>query len=326
MKKPVRVTVTGAAGQISYSLLFRIAAGQMLGSDQPVILQLLEVTPALKALQGVVMELDDCAFPLVTKIDISDDANTAFKDADYALLVGAKPRGPGMERADLLAANGGIFKVQGKAINDHANRAIKVLVVGNPANTNAWTCMVSAPDINPRQFTAMTRLDHNRAVAQLAAKTGSTVADIRKVTIWGNHSTTQYPDLSQTVVNGKAALSCVERAWYENEYIPRVAKRGAEIIDARGASSAASAANAALEHIRDWVLGTRADDWTSMGIPSDGSYGIEKGLMYSFPVTCESGDYQIVQGLAIDDFSRKRMQATETELKEERAAIQKLVG
>ena len=272
------------------------------------------------------MELEDCAFPLVSKIEISDDPKIAFKDVNYALLVGAKPRGPGMERADLLAANGGIFKVQGKAINDHANRDVKVLVVGNPANTNAWTCMVSAPEVNPRQFTAMTRLDHNRAVAQLAAKTNSTVSEIKQVTIWGNHSTTQYPDLSQTLVKGKAALSSVDRAWYENEYIPRVAKRGAEIIDARGASSAASAANAALEHMRDWALGTAADDWTSMGIPSDGSYGIEKGLMYSFPVRCTNGDYAIVQGLAIDDFSRKRMQATENELKEERAAIQKLVG
>ena len=326
MKKPVKIAVTGAAGQIAYSLLFRIAAGQMLGADQPVILQLLEVTPALKALQGVVMELEDCAFPLVGKIEISDDPKIAFKDVNYALLVGAKPRGPGMERADLLAANGGIFKVQGKAINDHASRDVKVLVVGNPANTNAWTCMVSAPEVNPRQFTAMTRLDHNRAVAQLAAKTNSTVSEIKQVTIWGNHSTTQYPDLSQTLVKGKAALSSVDRAWYENEYIPRVAKRGAEIIDARGASSAASAANAALEHMRDWALGTAADDWTSMGIPSDGSYGIEKGLIYSFPVRCTNGDYAIVQGLAIDDFSRKRMQATENELKEERAAIQKLVG
>jgi len=326
MKKPVRVAVTGAAGQISYSLLFRIASGQMLGADQPVILQLLEVTPAMKALQGVVMELDDCAFPLVNRIEISDDPNIAFRDAEYALLVGAKPRGPGMERADLLAANGGIFKVQGKAINDNANRNVKVLVVGNPANTNAWTCMTAAPDINPRQFTAMTRLDHNRAVAQLAAKTGSEVSQIRKVTIWGNHSTTQYPDLSQALVKGKPALSQIERAWYENDYIPRVAKRGAEIIDARGASSAASAANAALEHMRDWALGTPADDWTSMGVLSDGSYGIEKGLMYSFPVRCRNGEYEIVQGLAVDEFSRKRMEITANELKEERAAIQKLIG
>lgn len=326
MKKPVRVTITGAAGQISYALLFRIASGQMLGMDQPVRLQLLEVTPAMKALQGTVMELDDCAFPLLSSTEITDDPNVAFKDTDFALLVGAKPRGPGMERSDLLAANGGIFKVQGKAINDHASRSIRALVVGNPANTNAWTCAHYAPDINPRQFTAMTRLDHNRAVAQLAAKTGAAVTDVRKVMIWGNHSTTQYPDLSQAEVRGAKALAGLERAWYENEYIPRVAKRGAEIIDARGASSAASAANAALEHMRDWVAGTAADDWTSMAVSSDGSYGIEKGLMYSFPVRCEGGDYSIVQGLPIDDFSRHRMTLTENELKEERDAIRKLVG
>jgi malate dehydrogenase len=325
MKTPVRVTVTGAAGQISYSLLFRIASGQMLGPDQPVRLQLLEVTPAMKALQGVVMELDDCAFPLVQSIDITDDPNIAFKDTNFALLVGAKPRGPGMERSDLLAANGGIFKVQGKAINDHASRDIKVLVVGNPANTNAWTCMTYAPDINPRQFTAMTRLDHNRAVAQLAQKAGASVSDVRQLMIWGNHSTTQYPDLSQATVAGKPALSLVDRSWYETDYIPKVAKRGAAIIDARGASSAASAANAALEHMRDWVAGTAADDWTSMAVPSDGSYGIEKGLMYSFPVRCKGGDYEIVQGLPIDDFSRARMTATENELKEERDAIRSLV-
>ncbi len=326
MKPSVRVTVTGAAGQISYSLLFRIAAGEMLGPDQPVVLQLLEVTPAMKALNGVAMELDDCAFPLLTGIEMSDDANVAFKDARYALLVGARPRGPGMERSDLLAANGGIFKVQGKAINAHADRGIQVIVVGNPANTNAWTCMKSAPDINPAQFTAMTRLDHNRAIAQLAAKTGKTVADIRKVTIWGNHSTTQYPDLSQATVAGKPALGMVDRAWYENDYIPQVAKRGAAIIDARGASSAASAANAALEHMRDWALGTPADDWVSMGIPSDGSYGIEPGMMYSFPVTCAGGKYSIVQNLAIDEFSRKRMDATAAELKEESTAIEQLLG
>ncbi|HMM77706.1 MAG TPA: malate dehydrogenase [Gammaproteobacteria bacterium] len=326
MKKPARVTVTGAAGQISYSLLFRIASGQMLGPEQPVRLQLLEVTPAMKALAGVVMELDDCAFPLVDSIDITDDPNVAFRDTNYALLVGAKPRGPGMERSDLLAANGGIFKVQGKAINDHASRDIKVLVVGNPANTNAWTCMSYAPDIDSRQFTAMTRLDHNRAVAQLAQKTGATVAQVKKVAIWGNHSTTQYPDLSQASVGGKPALSLVERGWYENDYIPKVAKRGAAIIDARGASSAASAANAALEHMRDWVAGTPGDDWTSMAVPSDGSYGIDKGLMYSFPVRCKNGDYEIVQGLPVDEFSRARMVATENELKEERDAIQKLVS
>lgn len=325
MKSPVRVTVTGAAGQISYSLLFRIAAGEMLGADQPVILQLLEVTPAMKALNGVAMELDDCAFPLLAGIEMSDDANVAFDKARYALLVGARPRGPGMERSDLLAANGGIFKVQGKAINEKADRAIQVIVVGNPANTNAWTCMKSAPDINPAQFTAMTRLDHNRAKAQLAAKTGKAVSDIRKITIWGNHSTTQYPDLSQATVAGKAALTQVERSWYENDYIPLVAKRGAAIIEARGASSAASAANAALDHMRDWALRTPADDWVSMAIPSDGSYGIEKGMMYSFPVTCAGGKYTIVPNLPIDEFSRKRMDATAAELKEESTAIQQLL-
>ena len=326
MKSPVRVTVTGAAGQISYALLFRIAAGEMLGREQPLILQLLEVTPAMKALQGVAMELDDCAFPLLSSIEMSDDPNVAFKNAQVALLVGARPRGPGMERSDLLAANGGIFKVQGKAINDHAARDIKVIVVGNPANTNAWTCMKSAPDIAPTQFTAMTRLDHNRAKAQLAAKTGAAVSDIKKVTIWGNHSTTQYPDLSQATVAGKPALEAIPRTWYESDYIPRVAKRGAEIIEARGASSAASAANAALEHMRDWVLGTPAGDWVSMGIASDGSYGIEKSMMYSFPVTCSGGQYSVVQGLAIDDFSRKRMDATAAELKEESVAIEQLLA
>ncbi|MEM7540837.1 MAG: malate dehydrogenase [Pseudomonadota bacterium] len=325
MSAPARVAVTGAAGQISYSLLFRIASGAMLGQDQPVILQLLEITPAMKALEGVVMELEDCAFPLLAGVEISDDANVAFNDATHALLVGARPRGPGMERADLLEANGGIFTVQGKAINDNASRDIKVVVVGNPANTNAWTCMKSAPDINPGQFTALTRLDHNRAIAQLANQTNSTVGDIKKMTIWGNHSTTQFPDLSNTTVGGKAALDLIERDWYENAYIPRVAKRGAEIIDARGASSAASAANAAIDHMHDWVLGTPADDWTSMAIPSDGSYGIEKELMYSFPVTTSGGEYKIVQGLSIDDFSQARMTATEDELKEEREAVRKLL-
>ncbi len=326
MKPPVRVTVTGAAGQISYSLLFRIAAGEMLGRDQPVILQLLEITPAMKALEGVVMEIDDCAFPLVAGIEMSDDANVAFKDANFGMLVGARPRGPGMERADLLEANGGIFKVQGKAINENASRDIKIVVVGNPANTNAWTCMSSAPDINPRQFTAMTRLDHNRAMAQLAQKTKATVADVQQLMIWGNHSTTQYPDISQAKVAGKPALDLVDRKWYENDYIPSVAKRGAAIIDARGASSAASAANAALEHMRDWVAGTANGDWTSMGVVSDGSYGIEKGLIYSFPVTTANGEYTIVQDLPIDEFSRGKMAATETELKEERDAVQKLLA
>ena len=325
MKPPVRVTVTGAAGQIAYSLLFRIAAGEVLGTDQPVILQLLEIAPAMKALEGVVMEIDDCAFPLIAGIETTDDANAAFKDADYGLLVGARPRGPGMERSDLLEANGGIFKVQGKAINENAARDIKVVVVGNPANTNAWTCMTCAPDIEPAQFTAMTRLDHNRAMAQLAGKTGTPVAEIKNLAIWGNHSTTQYPDLSRATVAGKAALDLVSRSWYENEYIPRVAKRGAEIIDARGASSAASAANAAIEPLRDWVLGTPAGDSVSMAIPSDGSYGIEAGLMYSFPVTCEGGSYKVVSEIPIDDFSRARMDASAAELTEERAAIQKIL-
>ncbi|MCC7411291.1 MAG: malate dehydrogenase [Gammaproteobacteria bacterium] len=326
MKQPVRVAVTGAAGQIAYSLLFRIAAGEMLGSDQPVILQLLEITPALKALEGVTMELEDCSFPLLSGIVRSDDAAVAFRDADLALLVGAKPRGPGMERSDLLEQNAGIFKAQGKALNDHASRGVKVLVVGNPANTNALTAMLSAPDLNPRQFTAMTRLDHNRAVAQLAAKTGAAVSDVRRVCIWGNHSTTQYPDLHHATVRGQSALSMVERAWYENDYIPRVAKRGAEIIAARGASSAASAANAALEHMRDWALGTAANDWTSMGVVSSGVYGIAEGLIYSFPVTTAEGDFRVVEGLPISDFSRARMAATQRELEEERAAVQALLG
>lgn len=325
MKAPVRVAVTGAAGQIGYSLLFRIASGQMLGPDQPVILQLLEVTPAMKALEGVVMEIDDCAFPLSAGFVLADDANTAFKDVDYALLVGAKPRGPGMERSDLLEANGGIFKVQGQALNANASRDAKVLVVGNPANTNAHTAMLSAPDLNPRNFTAMTRLDHNRALAQLAAKTDSTVSDIKKMTIWGNHSTTQYPDITNTTVAGKAAKDLLDFDWYKDEYIPRVAKRGAEIIEARGASSAASAANGAIDHMRDWVLGTPADDWVSMGVPSDGSYGIPEGLMYSFPVTCKDGDYSIVQGLEIDEFSQAKMDATQKELEEERDAVAKIL-
>ncbi len=325
MKSPVRVAVTGAAGQICYSLLFRIASGQMLGSDQPVILQLLEITPAMKALEGVVMEIDDCAFPLSAGFVLTDDVDTAFKDVDYALLVGAKPRGPGMERSDLLEANGGIFKVQGQALNASASRDVKVLVVGNPANTNAHTAMLSAPDLNSRNFTAMTRLDHNRALAQLAAKTDSAVSDIKKMTIWGNHSTTQYPDISNTTVGGKAAKELVDLAWYKDEYIPRVAKRGAEIIDARGASSAASAANGAIDHIRDWVLGTPDDDWVSMGVPSDGSYGIPEGLMYSFPVTCKDGDYSIVQGLEIDAFSQAKMDATQKELEEEREAVAKIL-
>ena len=325
MKAPVRVAVTGAAGQISYSLLFRIASGDMLGKDQPVILQLLEITPAMEALKGVIMELEDGAFPLVAGIVGTDDANVAFKDANYALLVGARPRGPGMERKDLLEANAAIFSAQGKAINDNASKDIKVLVVGNPANTNALIAQRNAPDINPRQFTAMTRLDHNRGMAQLANKLGKTVNDITKMTIWGNHSSTQYPDLHHCEVDGKVAIDQVEQDWYEGTYIPEVQQRGAAIIKARGASSAASAANAAVDHMRSWALGTADGDWVSMGIYSDGSYGIQEGLIYSFPCTCKDGDWSIVQGLEVNDFSRGKMEATEKELAEERDAVSHLL-
>jgi len=325
VKAPVRVTVTGAAGQISYSLLFRIAAGQMLGTDQPVILQLLEITPALEALKGVAMELEDCAFPLLAGIVQTDDANVAFKDTDFALLVGARPRGPGMERKDLLEANAAIFSAQGKAIDANASRDIKVLVVGNPANTNALIAQRNAPSINPRQFTAMTRLDHNRAMSQLADKTGTTINDVTNMTIWGNHSATQYPDLHHAKVSGKTAIDLVEQDWYENDFIPTVQQRGAAIIAARGASSAASAANAAIAHMRTWALGTAEGDWASMGIYSDGSYGITEGLIYSFPCVCKDGDWSIVQGLEINDFSRGKMQATEQELTEERDAVQHLL-
>ena len=321
MKKPVRIAVTGAAGQIGYALLFRIASGALLGPDQPVILKLLEITPALKALDGVVMELQDCAFSTLADIETSDDATVAFRDADFAFLVGAKPRGPGMERSDLLQGNAAIFQVQGKALNDCASRDIKVIVVGNPANTNALITSRNAPDLNPRNITAMTRLDHNRAIAQLAQKTSSKVTDIHRLCIWGNHSTTQYPDLHHTTIAGKPALDLVDQEWYEKEYIPRVAKRGAEIISARGASSAASAANAALEHMRDWVQGSAADDWLSMAVPSDGSYGVPEGLVYSFPVTCSNGDYEIVQGIDINEFGRARMLATQKELEEERDTV-----
>ena len=325
MKQPVRVTVTGAAGQISYSLLFRIASGAMLGNDQPVILQMLEITPALDALKGVAMELDDCAFPLLAGTVCTDDPMVAFKDTDYALLVGARPRGPGMERKDLLEANAAIFSVQGKAINAVASRDIKVLVVGNPANTNALIAQRNAPDINPRNFTAMTRLDHNRAMTQIAQKTGTTVNDVKRMTIWGNHSSTQYPDLHHATVDGKTAIDLVEQDWYENEYIPTVQQRGAAIIKARGASSAASAANAAIDHMRTWALGTAEGDWVSMGIYSDGSYGIAEGLIYSYPCTCAGGDWTIVQGLEINEFSRGRMAATEQELAEERDAVAHLL-
>ncbi len=325
MKSPVRVTITGAAGQIGYQLAFRIASGQMLGADQPVILQLLEIPPALTALNGVVMELRDCAFDTLAGIVATDDPDTTFKDCDYALLVGARPRGPGMERKDLLQANAAIFSVQGKAINDHASRDIRVLVVGNPANTNALIASSNAPDIDPGNFTAMMRLDHNRAMAQLAAKTDCHVSDIRCMTIWGNHSATQYPDIAHATVNGKSAASMVDQSWLADEFIPVVQQRGAAIIEARGASSAASAASAAIDHMHDWALGTPADDWVSMAIPADGSYGVEPGIVYSYPVRCSGGAYEIVQGLEIDDFSRERMDATETELREERAAIEELL-
>jgi malate dehydrogenase len=326
MKQPVRVTVTGAAGQIGYALLFRIASGAMLGDDQPVILKLLDITPALDALQGVRMELEDCAFPLLAGIECSDDPNTAFKDADYALLVGARPRGPGMERKDLLEANAAIFSVQGKAINDHATRDIKVLVVGNPANTNALITQRNAPDIDAKNFTAMTRLDHNRAMTQLAIKTGTTVNDVSNMTIWGNHSATQYPDLFNAKVNGQPAIDMVEQDWYENDFIPTVQQRGAAIIKARGASSAASAANAAIAHMRSWALGTDGDDWVSMGVYSDGSYGIAEGLIYSFPCRCCNGEWVIVQDVEVGEFSRAKMSATEQELIEERDAVAHLLG
>ena len=325
MTSPVRVTVTGAAGQISYSLLFRIAAGEMLGPNQPVILQMLEITPALEALNGVAMELDDCAFPLLAGMICTDDAAVAFKDSDYALLVGARPRGPGMERKDLLEANAAIFSAQGKALNDNASKEIKVLVVGNPANTNSLIAQRNAPDINPRQFTAMTRLDHNRAMSQIADKTGSTINDVTQMTIWGNHSATQYPDLHEAKVKGQPAIDMVDQAWYESDFIPTVQQRGAAIISARGASSAASAANAAIAHMRSWAMGTTEGDWVSMGVYSDGSYGIAEGLIYSFPCTCAGGDWSIVQGLEINDFSRAKMIATEQELAEERDAVQHLL-
>ena len=325
MKTPVRVAVTGAAGQIGYSLLFRIASGQMLGADQPVILQLLDITPAMDALKGVAMELEDCAFPLLQGIVRSDDPNEAFADINYGLLVGARPRSKGMERKDLLEANGAIFTVQGKAISDNAAKDVRILVVGNPANTNALIAMNNAPDVPNERFTAMTRLDHNRAIAQLAAKTGAAVPEITKMTIWGNHSATQYPDLFHAEVKGQNAAALVgDQAWLETEFIPTVQQRGAAIIEARGLSSAASAANAAIDHMRTWALGTDAGDWVSMAIPSDGSYGVAEGLISSFPVTCANGKYEIVQGLDIDDFSRARIDASVSELAEGRDAVREL--
>jgi len=323
MKKPVRVAVTGSAGQIAYSLIFRIASGEMLGPDQPVILHLLEITPALESLKGVAMEVEDCAYPLLQNIVVTDDAKVGFDGVEYALLVGATPRGPGMERNDLLKINAQIFTEQGKALNDKAHRDVRVLVVGNPANTNAYIAMRSAPDLNPKNFTAMTRLDHNRALSQLAAKTGSAVSDIKNMVVWGNHSSTQYPDITHATVAGKAATSLVDQDWIVKDFIPTVPQRGAAIIKARGKSSAASAAYAALAHIRDWVQGS--DEWLSMAIPSDGSYGIPEQLMYSFPVTIKNGEYHIVQGLEIDAFSRERLNATQLELEQERDAIASLL-
>ena len=323
MKQAVRVAVTGAAGQIGYSLLFRIASGEMLGKDQPVILQLLEV-PFEKpqaALKGVMMELEDCAFPLLEGMIGTDNPDVAFKDADYCLLVGSRPRGPGMERAELLQENAKIFTVQGKSINDHASRDVKVLVVGNPANTNAYIAMKSAPDLNPGQFTAMLRLDHNRALSQVAAKTGKAVKDIKNLTVWGNHSPTMYADYRFATINGESVKDRInDQEWNANVFLPTVGKRGAAIIEARGLSSAASAANAAIDHMRDWALGTNGE-WVTMGIPSDGSYGIPEGVMYGVPVTCENGQYKRVEGLEIDAFSRERMDVTLEELEGERAAI-----
>ncbi|TKG72304.1 malate dehydrogenase [Prauserella endophytica] len=322
---PVNVTVTGAAGQIGYALLFRIASGQLLGQDTPVKLRLLEIPQAVKAAEGTALELEDCAFPLLAGVDIFDDAKQAFEGVNVALLVGARPRTKGMERGDLLEANGGIFKPQGEAINAGAADDVKVLVVGNPANTNALIAQSHAPDVPAERFTAMTRLDHNRAIAQLAKKLGVAVSDVKKLTIWGNHSATQYPDIFHAEVGGKNAAEAVnDKAWLADEFIPRVAKRGAEIIEARGASSAASAANAAIDHVYDWVNGTPDGDWVSMGIPSDGSYGVPEGIISSFPVTCKNGKYEIVQGLQIDDFSRERIDASVRELTEERDAVKQL--
>src|SRR5580698_9624919 len=326
MKQPLNVAITGAAGQIGYALAFRVASGAMLGADQPVNLQLLEIPAALPALGGVVMELNDCAFSTLNKVQASDDAQVAFRDCHVALLVGARPRGPGMERKDLLLANAQIFSAQGKALNAVADRNVKVLVVGNPANTNALIARANAPDINQRNFTAMTRLDHNRALAQLGHKTGTHISQIKKMIIWGNHSATQYPDVSHATVNGKAAKSLVEQKWLDETFIPVVQQRGAAVIKARGSSSAASAASAALDHVRTWALGTAEGDWVSMGVPSDGSYGIPAGVIYSYPVTCRNGDYQIVQGLAIDAGSCKGMSVTENELKEEREGVKDLLG
>ncbi len=325
MNQPVRVAITGAAGQIGYQLCFRIAAGDMLGAHQPVILQLLEIQPAMDMLKGVAMELQDAAFPLLHDVIATDEPDRAFAGADYALLVGAKPRGPGMERADLLAENGKIFGPQGRSLNRFASRDVKVLVVGNPANTNALIAQAAAPDLNPRNFTAMTRLDHNRAIAQLADKTEYHSTSISRMVIWGNHSATQYPDISHCEVAGQPATSLVEREWFKDEFIPKVQQRGAEIIKARGASSAASAASAAIDHIRSWAYDTPDNDWVSMAVPADGSYGIDPGVIFAFPCVCSGGDYEIVQGLDIDNFSRQKISETESELRSERDAVSPLL-
>ncbi|HUK01687.1 MAG TPA: malate dehydrogenase [Steroidobacteraceae bacterium] len=326
MKKAVNVAITGAAGQIGYALAFRVASGAMLGADQPINLHLLEITPALPTLQGVVMELTDCAFPTLNRIVPTDDARIAFRDCHVALLVGARPRGPGMERKDLLRANAQIFSAQGKALNEVAARDAKVLVVGNPANTNALIARANAPSLNPRNFTAMMRLDHNRALGQLAGKTGTHVTAIRRMSVWGNHSATQYPDVSHCLVDGKPARTLVDAKWLDEIFIPTVQQRGAAVIKARGSSSAASAASAAIDHVHDWVLGTPAGDWVSMAVPADGSYGISDGVIYSYPVTCSGGEYKIVQGLAIEPASRARMDTTLNELREERAGVADLLG
>ena len=326
MREPVRIAVTGAAGHIGYALTFRIAAGDLLGPDQPVVLQLLEIPPALPALEGVAMELFDCAFPLLSGIVRTADVGEAFAGADYAFLVGAKPRGPGMERKDLLAENGKIFGPQGQALAAGASRDVKVLVVGNPANTNCLIAASNAPGLSPRQFHAMTRLDHNRAISQLSEKTGTPARDIYKMTIWGNHSSTQFPDIAHATIAGRPAPEAVDAAWYRETFIPTVQQRGAAIIKARGASSAASAASSALDHMRNWALGSRENDWVSMAVPSDGSYGIAPGVVYSYPCVCKGGDYEIVQGLEVDAWSREKMDATEAELREERAAVEALLG
>jgi malate dehydrogenase len=325
MKKPVTVTITGAAGNIGYALAFRVASGQMLGSDQPINLNLLEIPAASAAVQGVVMELNDCAFPALNKVTATSDANVAFKDCDYAMLIGARPRGPGMERKDLLLENAKIFSAQGKALDAAASRDVRVLVVGNPANTNSLIAQRNAPSLPRHRFTAMTRLDHNRGLAQLTEKSGAPLAEVRKVIIWGNHSATQYPDLHHATVKGAPALSVVEASWFKDTFIPTVQQRGAAVIKARGTSSAASAASAALDHVHDWVQGTAAGDWVSMAVCSDGSYGIPEGVIYSYPVTCKNGEYSIVQGLSISDFSREKMQATHRELLEERDGVKDLI-